>query len=492
MSVQPNTRGKAPRFIIIGSGISGVLMGIKLREAGYRDFTILEKARNMGGTWRDNIYPGVACDVAAHLYSYSFARNPGWKTRYAKGPDIWKYHHDVAQKYGVLPHIEYNKEVTSVVYENGGWTLSTQDGNHYQADVVISAVGRLHHPVIPDIKGVESFAGHSFHTARWDASVDVRNKRVGVIGTGSTATQVITALAKDVSALTVFQRTPQWVFPVKNTPNPWWQRLSFRLSKSRWQRYFRQLESETEARGKATTGSTEARTARDQVCHDMLASLKDPELRRKLTPDYEVGCKRLVFSDGFYDAIQQPSVNVITDAIAEIEPAGVRTADGVLHELEVLVYATGFDAHAYLRPMKVTGLDGKTLDDVWADLPLSYQSVAIPHMPNFLLINGPYSPGGSASVIGIVEAQVDYLMQLINRIAKDDVQLSPSEEVSRAWLEGVRELARNSLWGTGGCQSWYLDKTGTPTLNPITLTELKQQIARPDYDDFVVTPRKSA
>jgi cation diffusion facilitator CzcD-associated flavoprotein CzcO len=208
-----------------------------------------------------------------------------------------------------------------------------------------------------------------------------------------------------------------------------------------------------------------------------------------LTPDYEVGCKRLVFSDGFYDAIQQPGVEVITEAITRIEPEGVHTADGALHTVDVLIYATGFDAHAYLRPMQLTGAGGKTLDEVWQDLPLAYHSVTIPHMPNFLLINGPYSPGGSASVIGIVEAQADYLMQLIERIVGEDVLISPKEEASRAWLEGVRELARNSLWGTGGCQSWYLDKTGTPTLNPITLTELKEQIARPDYADFEITAR---
>ena len=485
-------RGKETRFIIIGSGISGVLMAIRLLEQGYRKFTVLEKAHEMGGTWRDNVYPGVACDVAAHLYSYSFARNPSWPTRYAKGQDIWQYHHRVAQRFGVLAHIEYNKEVLTAVLSDGVWHVTTQDGSTYQAEVVIAAVGRLHHPVVPDITGAETFAGASFHTARWDSSITLRDKRIGLIGTGSTATQVITALAGEVPSLTVFQRTPQWVYPVKNSPNPWWRRLTFRLSPAHWKRYFLQLESETEARGKATTGSAEARAARDQVCIDALASLRDPELRRKLTPDYDVGCKRLVFSDGFYDAIQKPGVKVVTDPIESIGPRGLRTADGVLHDIDVLVYATGFDAHAYLRPMQVTGMGGRTLDEVWQDLPLTYHSVMVPHMPNFLLLNGPYSPGGSASVIGIVEAQADYLMQLIDRIVSDDVLLAPSESASIKWLEGVRELARGSVWGTGGCVSWYLDKTGTPTINPITLTELKHQLAKPDYSDFVIARRAQA
>ena len=489
--MQTRPRGKNTRFIIIGSGISGVLMAIRLKEAGFANITILEKAGEMGGTWRDNVYPGVACDVAAHLYSFSFARNPAWPKRYAKGADIWRYQHDVARRYGVLPHIEYNREVCHAGFADGVWRLTTCDGSEYTADVVISAAGRLHHPVIPEIAGADSFAGVQFHTARWDTSLDLAGKRVGLIGTGSTATQVIATIAGKVPALTVFQRTPQWVYPVVNTPNPWWRRLAFALSPRHWQRYFLQLQSETEARGKATTGDSAARAARDQVCIDALASIRDPQLRRKLTPDYEVGCKRLVFSDGFYAAIQQPGVEVVTDAITRIEPEGIRTSDGTLHEIDVLVYATGFDAHAYLRPMQLTGAGGKTLDEVWRELPLAYHSVAIPHMPNFLMLNGPYSPGGSASVIGIVEAQAEYLMRLIDRIVADDVLLAPREDAARHWLEGVRELARNSLWGTGGCVSWYLDKTGTPTLNPVTLTELKAQIAQPDYADFEVTPRSA-
>jgi cation diffusion facilitator CzcD-associated flavoprotein CzcO len=443
----------------------------------------------MGGTWRDNVYPGVACDVAAHLYSYSFARNPWWPSRYAKGPAIWKYYHGVARRHGVLPYIEYNKEVASAVFGDAGWTVTTTDGQAYQADIVITAAGRLHQPVMPKIAGLESFAGTTFHTARWDRSVDVSRKRVGVIGTGSSSTQIVTALAGKVAKLSVFQRTAQWVFPVKDTPNPWWQRLGFWFSRGRWERYYRQLRSETEARGKAATSSEEGRKARDQVCFDALASIRDPELRAKLTPDYEVGCKRLVFSDGFYDAIQHPSVDVVIDPIDRIVPQGVITADGTLHELDVLALATGFDAHAYIRPMKVTGEGGIDLDEVWRDLPLTYRSIAIPHMPNFLMINGPYSPGGTASVVGIAEAQVDYILKLIDRIVGNNVLLSPREEPSRAWFDGVRDEARNSVWGTGGCQSWYLDKTGTPTLDPSTLSELQERLAVPEWDHFIERPR---
>lgn len=480
---------KSPSVIIIGAGISGILMAIKLLERGHRDIVILEKGDRLGGTWRDNSYPGVACDVAAHLYTYSFARNPWWKTRYAKGKDIWAYYHGVAQRHGVLPLIQYDKEVATADFDGCGWTVRTRDGAVYTADIVVAANGRLHHPKLPAIAGLETFAGATFHTSQWDHGVPIASKRVGMIGTGSTATQVIVALADKVGKLSVFQRTAQWVYPVKDTPDPLWRKLAFAVSPQSWKRYFLQLQSETEARGKATTGSKEARAARDQVCHDALAAIRDPVLRAKLTPDYEVGCKRLVFSDGFYDAIQQPSIDLVTDGIDHVVPQGVVTKDGTLHELDVLVLATGFDAHAYLRPMKLSGENGITLDEVWRDLPVSYHSMTIPHMPNFLLLNGPYSPGGSASVVGIVEAQVDYLMQLVDRIAQKQVVIAPREDVAIAWLEGVREQSRNSLWGTGGCDSWYLDKTGTPTLNPTTLSELKAVLAKPVYADFIERPR---
>jgi len=477
-----------PRIVIIGAGISGILMGIKLKERGFTDFVILEKGETLGGTWRDNRYPGVACDVAAHLYVYSFAPNPAWRSRYAKGPDIWNYYHNVARKYGILPHIRTRCEVASAQWQGDRWAITTQDGESLTADIVVAAAGRLHHPVMPDIPGSDSFAGPSFHTARWDMSVKLAGKRLGVIGTGSTATQIVASCAGKVRQFKLFQRTAQWVYPLPDTPVPWWKRMMFRLSPAHARRYYYTLRSQTEARGKAATGDLQARAARDQVCFDALAGVRDPELRRKLTPDYEVGCKRLVFSGDYYEAVQQPSVDVVTEAIDHIEPRGIVTRDGTLHELDVLAFATGFDAHAYLRPMRLTGEEGITLDQVWAELPVSYRAMAIPHMPNFLMLNGPYSPGGTASVVGIVEAQAAYVMQLIERIVSDHVAIAPLTAAARSWLDGVRAMAKESVWATGGCQSWYLDKTGTPTLDPSTLSQLEAQLAEVNWADFSVSP----
>ena len=464
-------------------------MGIKLKEHGFTDFVILEKGETLGGTWRDNRYPGVACDVAAHLYVYSFAPNPAWRSRYAKGPDIWNYYHNVARRFSILPHIRTRCEVASAKWQGDKWALTTQDGETLTADIVVAAAGRLHHPVMPDIPGADSFAGRSFHTARWDTSVELTGKRLGVIGTGSTATQIVASCAGKVRQLKLFQRTAQWVYPLPDTPVPWWKRLLFRLSPVHARRYYYTLRAQTEARGKAAIGDPVARAARDQVCFDALAGVRDPELRRKLTPDYEVGCKRLVFSGDYYEAVQQPGVDVVTEAIDHIEPHGIVTRDGMLHELDVLAFATGFDAHAYLRPMQVIGVNGISLDQVWAELPVSYRSMAIPHMPNFLLLNGPYSPGGTASVVGIVEEQAEYLMQLIERIVSDHVAIAPLEAAARIWLDSVRARASDSVWATGGCQSWYLDKTGTPTIDPSTLSELHAQLASVNWPDFVVEAR---
>jgi cation diffusion facilitator CzcD-associated flavoprotein CzcO len=490
MHGKANTAGSpkrnGPRVVVIGAGVSGILAGIKLRERGWKDFVILEKAETLGGTWRDNVYPGVACDVPAHVYVYSFAPNPDWKTRYAKGPDIWRYYHDVARRHGLLGHIEYGKDVEHTKFDGARWTVTCRDGSSYEADVVIAAAGRLRDPKLPAIAGTESFAGPSFHTARWDTNVSVKGKRIGLIGAGSSGVQVLAAIAREVAHITQFQRTPQWVFPVEDAPVPWWKRLAYRLSPAYARATYRKMLDFSNSRGALAFETKEGRAERDQVCVDALQRIRDPELRARLTPNYDVGCKRLVMSETWFEEVQRPNVSIVTDGIERIEPQGVRTVDGTLHECDVLIYATGFDAHAYIRPMQLTGEDGITLDQVWSDLPLTYRTVSIPHMPNFFMLNGPSSPGGSASIVGIVETQADYLFQLIDRIAADGVLIAPREDKAREWLAEVRERASTSVWATGGCQSWYLDHTGTPAYDAVTLPQLQASLAAPKMEDFEV------
>lgn len=482
------TSSTTPRILIIGSGISGILTGVKLLERGIDTFTILEKAQTLGGTWRDNTYPGVACDVPAHLYSFSFEPNPDWTHRFATGPDLWSYFDRTARKYGVSPHIRYGVEVGSAAWRDGTWEVVTTDGETLEADIVVSATGRLHHPAVPDLNGLEDFTGRVFHSARWDPSVDLRGTRLGLIGTGSSATQITAATVDQVAHLDLFQRTPQWVYPMSNARIPWWRRALLRLSRSYGIRYYHRLEEEINEIGRAATGEKAAADARDRACLDALATVRDPQLRAKLTPDYAVGCKRLVISGTFHDAVQRPNVDVVTEKIERIEANGIRTTDGELHELDVLVLATGFRADAYMRPMTMTGEDGITLDEIWAEVPMNYKSVALPHMPNFFMINGPFSPGGSASVLSIIETHVAYVMQLIDRTVERDVVLRPSPERSAELLTGIRERASRTVWGTGGCTSWYLDRTGVPLVNPILLDELTADMAAPDFADFDETP----
>ena len=473
--------------MVIGAGIAGILTTIRLRERGLTDVTVLEKADSLGGTWRDNVYPGVACDVPAHFYSFSFAPNPGWTHRFATGAQLWEYFAGVADEYGVTPHVRFGVEATDATWYGDHWTVTTDSGDRLDAEIVISCTGRLHHPKQPDIPGIADFSGTVVHSARWDPSIDLDGARLGVIGTGSSATQITAATASRVAHLDLFQRTAQWIFPMENAPIPWWRRLLLRIP-AYGRHYYRRLEEEINEIGRAATGDPRAAQERKQTCLDALNSVRDPELRAKLTPAYEVGCKRLVISGTFYDEVQRDTVEVVTADIERVEPQGVRTADGELHPLDVLVLATGFHADAYVRPMTVTGEDGIGLDEVWADVPMNYKSVALPHMPNFFLVNGPFSPGGSASVLSIIETHVAYVMQLVDRAVAAGVALEPDPARSAELLAAIREKASNTVWGTGGCTSWYLDRNGVPLVNPILLDDLRADMARPDFADFHEVP----
>ena len=476
---------KQPRIAIIGAGISGILVGIKLRERGLTDFTIHEKADALGGTWRDNRYPGIACDVPSHLYVYSFAHNPNWSHRYAGGPEIQRHYARVADEYGISPRIRYNSEIAHAEWTGRDWTLTTKAGETISADILISAVGRLHHPSMPDIKGLDSFAGDSFHSARWPKDLAPDGKRIGVIGTGSSATQMTAAIAGKATKLSLFQRTPQWVIPVPNPKIESWRKWLFKLWPSAMKTYYDKLEQEVIA---LTAGFLEGDTSAIQAyAQTGLDMVRDPELRAKLTPSYKAGCKRLVMSPDFHEAIQHPDVELVTSGIDRIVPEGVMTQDGKVHELDMLVLATGFKVDAFMRPMTMTGEDGVTLDEVWSNTPMNYRSLMIPHMPNFFMINGPYSPGGSASIPAIIEIQTAYMMKLLDRVLARNVAITPTPERSAELVAELRKRAMKTIWATGGCKSWYLDKEGVPIYNPVSLPELREQMGEPEFADFVET-----
>jgi cation diffusion facilitator CzcD-associated flavoprotein CzcO len=469
------------RFAVIGAGMAGILAAIKLTEAGYDDLTVFEKAESLGGTWRENTYPGLSCDVPSHLYSYSFALTPDWSHRFSPGPEILAYFAKVARDHDVVRLIRFGCEITDCVYADGGWELRTVRDSEGTFDVVIAATGVLHHPRIPDIDGLASFEGACFHSAHWDHSVDIDQARVGVIGTGSTAIQIVGAIVERVEHLCLFQRTAQWIMPAENPAYTEGELARFRDEPSEVQELHERLNEMFGVFANAVVDSESPGIKMiEQACLTNLEdNVRDPELRERLRPDYRAACKRLIMSPDFYDAIQHQNAELVTEAIEQVEAKGVRTCDGVLHELDVLVLATGFKADAFMRPMHVAGRAGRTLADAWAARPNAYLSVSIPEFPNFFMLNGPNGPVGNFSLIEVAELQVAYILQLLEHLRDGHREISATQAAMDAHERARVEAASNTIWVTG-CRSWYLDDRGIPAVWPWSFAYFREMMAEPD------------
>jgi cation diffusion facilitator CzcD-associated flavoprotein CzcO len=475
------------RFLVVGAGMSGILATIQLDEAGLGDFAIYEKADRLGGTWRENTYPGLTCDVPSHLYSYSFAPNPDWSHRFSPGPEILAYLEDVARRYGVASRVRFGKEVRRAAFRNGRWRLALADGSRDEGDFLIAATGVLHHPAYPDLDGLEGFGGACFHSARWDHAVPLAGRRVGVIGTGSTAIQIVPALIDRVAELSLFQRTAQWIMPVQNPAYSREQRAEFRR-RPEAMRAIRAEVSRAFTEGFANVlGDAESpvlRAIHDACVANLESSVVDPELRERLRPSYRAACKRLVLSENFYQAIQRPHARLVTEGIERVEPTGVRTRDGRLHELDVLVLATGFRVDRFVRPMQVVGRDGALLDEVWKEGPFAYQAVSVPGFPNFFMLNGPNSPVGNFSLIDVAELQFGYILKLVERVRAGACrELCASEPAMARFDAERREAARRTIWATG-CRSWYLDRSGLPTAWPWSFDRFREAMSAPRLADY--------
>lgn len=475
-----------PRVVVIGAGMAGILSGVKLQERGLDDFVIYEKAATLGGTWRENTYPGVACDVPSHLYSYSFAPNPDWSHTFSPGSEIRDYLEDVARRYDVEGRIRFNTEVTRLTFEDGRWHVDLSDGSHDGADIVIAATGVLHHPSIPDIDGLEHFAGACFHSARWDHSVPLEGARVGVVGTGSTAVQLTGSLVDRVGELHLFQRTAQWVLGAPNAPITDEERETFRSDPAAMRTLRDDLHktfTENFANAVVNAGSIQIQMLQ-QLCEANLATVADPDLRERLRPTYQAACKRLVISPNFYDAIQRPNAHLVDTPILRVEAGGVRTTDGELHELDVLVLATGFRVDRFLRPIEVTGRGGIALDTVWAKRPSAYLAISVPDFPNLFMLNGPNGPVGNFSLIEVAELQFNYISQLIERITSGEArEISASHEAADQFEVDRVEAAKNTVWVTG-CRSWYLDDRGVPAAWPWSFDRFTEEMAAPKLEDY--------
>ncbi len=479
------TEGR-PRFAVIGAGMSGVLAAIQLRERGY-DFTVFEKADRVGGTWRENTYPGIACDVPSHLYSYSFALNPDWNYASSPGAEIQDYFERVAERTGVMGSIRFGEPVVRCEWQGERWEVETASGFVDHFEWVVAATGILHHPKLPDIEGRDSFAGDSFHSARWDHDVPLDGRRVGVIGNGSSGVQITGALAPRCAHYALFQRTAQWVVPVEQVEYTPEQRAELRANPAALQALHDELDQNFHT-GFATQvldANNEFFEGIRQVCSAHLDEhVKSPELREKLRPDYTPACKRLVISHNFYDSIQAPQAELVTDPIERIEPQGVRTANGRLHELDVLVFATGFHVDAFVRPMAIRGLGGRLLDDVWKERPSAYMSVTVPGFPNFFMMNGPNSPVGNFSLIRTAELQFGYLMRLVDHVEEGARRYAvPSPEAAVRFEAERVEAAKGTVWATG-CRSWYLDDRGIPFLWSFPFSRFTREMTEPRFEDY--------
>lgn len=478
---------RAVNVAIVGAGMSGICMAAKLQDAGIGTFTVFEQADEVGGTWRDNTYPGLHCDVPSRFYSYTFRSNPAWSRLLPPGNEVQSYFMQVASERGIRNHIRFGTPVTSARFRDGKWWVGTAGGTE-PFDVLVTATGILRVPRYPDIPGLDTFAGPMFHSSRWDHSVSLPDKRIGLIGTGSTGVQITAELGGKVRGLTVFQRTAQWVFPF---PNPRYSpitkaalrrvpalsRLGYRFWQTVYENFF----------AKAMVRPGLRRRLVSAMCRwNLDLSVRDRELRRKLTPDYQAMCKRIVAAGHYYQSVQKPGVEVVVDPIDHVEPGGVVTADGTLHELDLLVIATGFDAHAYTRPMEIIGENGVSLDDAWTDGPQAYRSVAVPGFPNMFMLMGPHSPIGQQSLVIIAENQADYAMWWIERIRDGAIEAAaPTDVATKDYNEQMKSAMPQTVWTTG-CNSWYLDKHGLPELFPWEPVRHRRLLAAPEPSDFEV------
>lgn len=487
-AAQPWARaGRQPRIAIIGAGMSGIATVVKLQKAGYSDLTVFEKTDRVGGTWRENTYPGLSCDIPSRWYCFSFALKADWQHRYSYGPDIQAYLESVARDFGVTDKVKFDTAVTDLVYESPCWRLTTSTGVCEQFDIVIAATGLLHRPAYPNIEGLDSFEGACFHSARWDHSVDLAGRRVGIVGTGSTACQIVGAITDQVSEMHVFQRTPHWVAALpQKTYSATWNRFlaTFPFLQRVVYNYYYQILVRTFSA--ATVGNKLMQRWMDQICRKNLEdNVPDPELRAKLTPDYQATCKRLIFCSDYYPALCRPHTRLVTEAITRVEPQGIRTADGALHELDVLVLATGFDATAFILPTHVTGENGIDLEQQWDGAPRAHRAVAMPGFPNFWMVEGPTGPVGNLSLIAISEHQVDYIISMLDRMKADGLAaIAPKQSAFDEYNAAMGEAIKTTVWVTGGCKSWYIDKSGVPNLYPWFPVRYLKEMRSPVYDEY--------
>ncbi|MBC7752117.1 MAG: NAD(P)/FAD-dependent oxidoreductase [Candidatus Saccharibacteria bacterium] len=461
-------RPHPPRIAIIGTGFGGLGLAIRLKQSGINDFTLFEKASDVGGVWRDNTYPGAACDVPSHLYSFSFEQDLGWERRYGNAKEIHNYLRHCADKYDIRPHIQFNTEITSADFDAGKglWRIQNAAGDVIEAEIFVSAVGQLNRPAYPKLKGLESFKGKTFHSATWDHDYDLMGKRVAVIGTGASAIQFVPEIAQQVAHLDVFQRSAPYVIPKPDrayqvVEKTLFQKLPILQSLDRAIQY---TSNEIRLMG-FTTYVNETSLAEYIFQRHIREEIKDHKLRHRLTPDYPIGCKRILISNGWYKAIMRPNVDIVTDDIVEITPDGIQTQDGQIHEADTIIFGTGFAATQFLAPMQITGLEGRKLREIWKDGAEAYLGLTVSGFPNLYMLYGPNTNLGHNSIVYMIESQVNYIIDAIRTLTKKGLRYTDLRaDVQNSFNKTIQERMKSTIWSQG-CTSWYQTADGKNTNN---------------------------
>ncbi|MEO8091096.1 MAG: NAD(P)/FAD-dependent oxidoreductase [bacterium] len=476
---------------IVGAGFGGLGMGARLAQEGYDDFTIFERGETVGGVWRANSYPGAACDVPSHLYSFSFAPGHDWSRRYAPREDILDYLEACADRFGLTPHLRLGTEATSASFDAdaGQWTLTTDSGSEHRFDILVTACGQLSRPAIPQIPGLDSFQGPAFHSAEWDHSYDLAAQRVAVIGTGASSIQFVPAIAPLAERLTIYQRSAPWILPKADRAYPAWERRLFRrfppwVAASRLG-IFAALEGATYGFTGASWVIRPARAAADRYRHK---ELPDPELRAAATPDYEMGCNRVLISNDWYSTLRRPDVDLISGPVERITATGVVGADGVEREADAIVFGTGFRSHDFVAPMEVRGLGSRELNEVWARRPEAFLGTTVSGFPNMFVLYGPNTNHGAGSVPFTLECQIRYALDGIRRLREGGYRyLDLRPEAQEHWREEMEERSRETVWMSGGCSNWYVTADGVNTNNwPGAWLEFRRRTHRINPGDYRV------
>ncbi|WP_166260158.1 flavin-containing monooxygenase [Marinobacter salicampi] len=459
-----------PSIIILGTGFGGLCMAIALKKAGIDGFTILEKAsRGVGGTWRDNTYPGAACDVQSHLYSYSFEPKHDWTRKFGRQAEIRAYMESCVEKYELGPHIQFNKEVTEAVFDESlnEWQLTTADGSSFNATVLVTATGQLNQPAYPNIAGKDEFKGKLFHSARWDHDYDLTGKRVAVIGTGASAIQFVPEIVGKVKHLTLFQRSAAWVIPKPDRKFFGWEHWLFKHIPFHDRAYRALIYWKNESRALAFTRFNALLELFSWLAkREIRKQVRDPGKKEKLVPDYKIGCKRILISNDWCKAMDQDHLDIETVGIKKISAKGVITQDDRLHEVDAIIFGTGFKATDFLSPISIRGIDGLDLNDAWRTGAEAYKGITVAGFPNLFMLYGPNTNLAHNSILFMLESQVAYVMSAIRLLQDKQLKVAMNVKADRqsTYVNGIQARLEGSVWQSG-CTSWYKNEHGRNTVN---------------------------